>query len=441
MAVSLSARQFSGPRKGAPWSAADIEILLEMRAAGESAPAIARRLGRTVGAVYAEAKKAGSTVMVRKTWTGEETAMLRELYGKGFSEALIAGKMNRTPCSVRARVELLGLAAEFASRRPGESRPGDRPGDRHKEKRRPAHCRPAGHARRAHVPGEHGSWSHAEMDMLAALSGTVTLKEAASRVGRPLSGVRAKARHLGVVFILPRKDCTARDARLAELWAQMDGIDGAAKVRAIAEALGVSRSTVTARARDLGLRQARVRRRFDEAARAEIARLAPTMTAHGVACQTGWDIRTVRRVAAEDGLVFAERAPRPVKTLVRAPVVAGTVVSRPAKRRAARPKQGRPPAIPPAVAATRPAAPHPVREPAIATRTISKSVRKPVETQVKKPIKEPIREPVRRPVTAAHAASPAKNGKGSEERLQMMRDVLRKMKRKGYFPPDRLTGS
>lgn len=308
MTISFSALQIAASNKGKPWSDADIAILRDMRSARRSAPAIALRLGRTVGAVYAEAKKAGSLVMARKTWTQDEVEQLRKLYLDGNSEALIAEEMDRTPSSVRAKVEQLDLTAS--------SRSSNGKMDR---RRKVTVRRHVVHARRFHVPGENGSWTIAQMDELVAMSGAVTLKEASERIGRPLSGVRAKAKQLGVVFLVPGSDRSERDANLIEIWKEHEARSNRGRslakwqIEAIAQELGVSRSTVIARARELGLRKARNRRRFDEGARAEIKRLAPTMTANGVARATGWDLRTVRRVGEEEELVFAAPARWPAK--------------------------------------------------------------------------------------------------------------------------------
>lgn len=420
MTISLSARQIAGPLKGSPWSAADIEVLREMRADGHKAPAIALRLGRTVGAVYAEAKKAGSIVMVRKVWTEAEIGRLHDLYLKGLSEALIAEALDRSPSSVRAKVELLGLAAEMKTT-----------GTRSK---RMVTIRRLAKPRRAHIPGEHGSWSYAQMDELVGLSGTVTLKEAAERIGRPLSGVRAKAKQLGVEFVVPGKDRSERDTRMIEIWKRMDNVDAASRIKAIAEELGVSKSTVFIRARELELRKARVRRRFNDEARAEIARLAPTMTANGVARETGWDLRTVRRVGQEDGLVFAERAPRPVKTkTAHAPgtrLMAERVV-RPAAPRIRKPRVAAPKTIPVVKSPVRKEIAA-VSTPAVAPALVAEKARE--RRREANRIAKAKLASVPREARQDKAYAPEVN-RGSEERLQTIREVYLKMKRKGYFPP------
>lgn len=431
MAVSLSARQFTGPRKGTPWSAAEIEILREMRQAGHPAPAIARRLGRTVGAVYAEARKAGSIVMARKPWTDEEAGQLRSLHEKGYSEALIAENLGRTPASVRAKVEMLGLTPAAKADEP-------------RSRRTATVCRRTVSIRRAPVPGEGNSWKQGEIDALFSMSGKVTLREASERIGRPIGGVRAKAKQLGVVFVIPRKDLGPRDERLAALWSEMQGANAAERIRMIADQLGISRSTVVVRAARLGLRQRRQRRRFDDAARAEIIHLAPEMTASAIARRTGWDLRTVRRVAAEESLVFAAPEPRPakVKTLPKSEVAVKekaqakgrtTASKARAQKKADSIRSVSREAGPARAAATR-VVPIAAKEAAIGKpKSVAKIRQPPALTSAHAPMAE--KPP------AAPMVKPPEMKQGPEERLQMMREVLRKMKRKGYFPADSLTGS
>lgn len=440
MAISKAARAITGPRKGSAWTDAEIAILRDMRNAGDGAPAIARRLGRTVGAVYAEAKKAGSLVMVRKPWTQTETSRLRDLYGQGYSEALIAEKIDRTPASVRARVELLSLSREMR-------RAGARDGVPAK-KRKVRVFRPAAPARREHVPGANGSWSLDQMAALEAMSGKATLKEAAALIGRPLSGVRAKARQLGVTLLLPRKDTGERDRKLAALWEAGEKA-GFADVEAIAATLGISASTVFVRSRELGLRKTRSRRRFDDQARAEIVRLSESMTASGIARATGWDLRTVRRVGREDNIAFADPAPRR-RSIKRA---IDKVVG---KEIAVKPKESKP------SAAKVSRKPHDGRQASISTTTRSKAAAKPVPTgdqcvavnaapvppRKRCDARSEIRREPSRAIdlrTKGIAAAPIvptgdkrpvndAKGRGSPERLEMMRKVLSRMKKQGYFP-------
>lgn len=430
MTISFSALQIAASNKGKPWSDADIAILRDMRSARHSAPTIALRLGRTISAVYAEAKKAGSVVMARKTWTQDEVEQLRKLYFDGNSEALIAEEMDRTPSSVRAKVEQLDLNAS--------SRSSNGKMDR---RRMVTVRRHVVHARRVHVPGENGSWTIAQMDELVAMSGTVTLKDASERIGRPLSGVRAKAKQLGVVFLVPGRDRSERDAKLIEIWKGHEAQSNRGRslatwqIDAIAQELGVSRSTVIARARELGLRKARNRRRFDEVARAEIKRLAPTMTVNGVARATGWDLRTVRRVGEEEELVFAAPAPRPAK------------LKKAVERKAA--------------ARVRKSKPNRTNEPVAVRAQVAAKVRKPVPAPVVEriPVMESNtalpapalakdnarerRDKVNRVAKARVDASSRSAGRekyvpevnrGSEQRLQTIYEVYRKMKKKGYFP-------
>lgn len=437
MTISQAARAITGPRKGSPWTDAEIAILCDMRRAGHGAPAIAQRLGRTVGAVYAEAKKAGSLVMVRKPWTEAETSRLRALYMQGYSEALIAEKLERTPASVRARVDLLRLSTEMRRTETQDGFPA--------KKRKVRIFRPAAPARREHVPGANGSWSRDQMAALEALSGKATLQEAAARIGRPLSGVRAKAKHLGVTFLLPRKDTSERDKQLVEMWEAAERAGGV-DIEVVAAAIGVSTSTVLVRSRDLGLRKARSRRRFDSHARAEIVRLAEAMTASGIARATGWDLRTVRRVGQEENIVFADPAPRRRS-------IKGAVDKGVGKKTPVQPKESRPPA------AKAPRKPHDGRQASISTTTRSKAAANPVCTGGRSvsvnaapgPVPPQKRSEIRRepsraidvrakgvaaaPIAPTRDKGPANDpkGRGSPERLEMMRKVLSRMKKQGYF--------
>lgn len=439
MTISQAARAITGPRKGSPWTDAEIAILCDMRRAGHGAPAIAQRLGRTVGAVYAEAKKAGSLVMVRKPWTEAETSRLRALYMQGYSEALIAEKLERTPASVRARVDLLRLSTEMRRTETQDGFPA--------KKRKVRIFRPAAPARREHVPGANGSWSRDQMAALEALSGKATLKEAAARIGRPLSGVRAKAKHLGVTFLLPRKDTGERDKQLAEMWKAADRAGGV-DIEVVAAALGVSTSTVLVLSRDLGLRKARSRRRFDANARAEIVRLAGAMTASGIARATGWDLRTVRKVGQDENIVFADPAPRRRS-------IKGAVDMSVEEKTPVQPKES----TPPAAKASR--KPHDGRQASISTTTRSKAAaanpvwaggRSVSVNAAPGPVPPRKRCEIRRepsqaidlrakgvaavPIVPTGDKRPVNDakGRGSPERLEMMRKVLSRMKKQGYFP-------
>jgi hypothetical protein len=348
----------------------------------------------------------------------------------GNSEALIAEEMDRTPSSVRAKVEQLDLNASSCSSNGKMDR-----------RRKVTVRRHLVHARRVHVPGENGSWTIAQMDELVAMSGTVTLKEASERIGRPLSGVRAKAKQLGVVFLVPGRDRSERDAKLIELWKGHEARSNRGRslakwqIEAIAQELGVSRSTVIARARELGLRKARNRRRFDEVARAEIKRLAPTMTANGVARATGWDLRTVRRVGEEEELVFAAPAPRPAKLKQ---AVARKGAARVRKSESTRTNE--PVAVRAQVAAkVRKPVPAPVveRVPAMESNTAL-----PAPALARDNARERRDEVNRVAKARVDASSPSAGrekyvpevNRGSEQRLQTIYEVYRKMKKKGYFP-------
>ena len=221
------------------WTEEEKSILLEMRALKSPAAKIAERLGRPVGSVYVMARKLDSKVMRYERWTEEKDKVLADAISEGtLSDSEIAEKIGVSYSSVRWRIGALGLQ-------------GKRP-DRGKR----ANTAP-------------NAWSDAEIARLTELAGggALALAEAAAEIGRPLGGVRAKAKELGLSFPRP-KDLEAEKAveELRAVWSSVGDI------ALVAARLGRSESWVRSRTIELGLRHTRSRntRRLDAAAKEEI---------------------------------------------------------------------------------------------------------------------------------------------------------------------------
>lgn len=98
---------------GRRWTAEELDYL-RTRYTTESATAISRELGRSVGAVYAVAHSVGVSRPTPKVpvrmWSPEEDGVLLELYGT-LRSCELATELGRTVGSVHHRAEELGLCS------------------------------------------------------------------------------------------------------------------------------------------------------------------------------------------------------------------------------------------------------------------------------------------------------------------------------------------
>lgn len=226
------------------WSEEEKTALRKGRENGLTVPEIAGQIGRPVSAVYAQARKIGATVMVRKVWAEAEDVALRDAVARGATMAEVAESLGRTVESVRWRKASLGLTN-------AGPKPGRRQGRRRKS------------------------------------TATEGRKVRAGRAGKPRPSRVPNERY--------KRD---RDAlRLA--WAETTDLSE------LATRLGKSLTWVRGATLELGLREKRQRKSFDDdAARDEIRALAQSCTITEAAKKLSRDPRTVRRIAEEIGVTF-----------------------------------------------------------------------------------------------------------------------------------------
>jgi transposase-like protein len=313
-------------RRNLLWTEAEDARLLEMRGAKLPAPQIAAALGRPVGAVYVRARKLSSRVMDRAVWTPKEDAHLVAMVREGrLVDAEIAEAMDRSYASVRWRIKALDLKG---ARPPKAVAPRAEP-DRPKR------------ARRAPASGM-STWKPEELERLAALAegGAVSIAEAADDIGRPIAGVRAKARELDLSFPDPQKRrLEEENAKIKAAWAERADLDH------VAAATGLSLRRLRKRAADLGLREARRRiRPEDQAGIEEIRVFAATMTITEAAVKAGRDVRTLRKIAEAEGIVFRSGASRTGMTVSR-PKIAKPAATKVARERTISAKTRKPAAV------------------------------------------------------------------------------------------------
>jgi hypothetical protein len=365
-------------RRNLLWTEEEDARLLALRASRTPAPRIAAALGRPVGAVYVRARKLDSRVMARAVWTPEEDVRLEAMVREGrLFDAAIAEIMNRSYCSVRWRIDALGLkGARPKIEKPAVAAAPETP---RKVRRSPAAGKPA--------------WRPDEVARLAGIAarGDVPIAAAAAEIGRPLAGVRAKARELGLAFPDPQKSrISEEDARIAEAW------KASPDVERVAEATSLSVRSVRKRAVALGLRTPRRRvRPEDQAGVEDIRRFALTMTITEAARAAGRDVRTLKKIAEAEGISFRQERTRPK---------ASSAPKRVASQKPARRPAGK---IPRAV------------EPASAPRV---------------PVFRVDRERPAPEATIVVAAKPAPKVQGAADRLALIRQVAARMREQGRMP-------
>lgn len=309
IAPLVKVSRFGGEtRRNMAWTEDEKRLLLDLRAQKVPAPQIAKRLGRPVGAVYVAARKLGSRIMRYETWTPEADAALTAMIAAGdLSDAEIAEKLERTYASVRWRIGALGLKGQ----RPVGETPKETP-------KRKARLKPPAKERRNFPTAN--VWSDEEIRKLAVLSqeGKTSIADAARMIGRPLSGVRAKAKALWLTFPTPQEIEGAKaDDALKAVWPVIRDLS------LVAARLGRSKTWVRVRTLELGLRTEGQRnsRPLDDVAKAEIRDLAARMSVTEIAKAVRRDVRTVKRVAEELGIALkrperktqaaASRIPKP----------------------------------------------------------------------------------------------------------------------------------
>lgn len=117
-AVRWRQRALIGRRAGAaPYTPAEDDAIRQCFAAGGDVASLARRLGRSVGAVHRHAEALGTHRPSRRArWIPSEDATVRDGYAAGMTCAAISRALpGRSPTSVAARARRLGLS-DYARR-------------------------------------------------------------------------------------------------------------------------------------------------------------------------------------------------------------------------------------------------------------------------------------------------------------------------------------
>lgn len=194
--------------RGETWTPETDRLIAALRSQDRlSLREIAQRVNRSPAATSVRLRKLGVRIHDRKEWSPEEEAFLREGISAGRSTIrALAVDLGRGECSVRWKMESLGL-----------------------------------------VPGRVRRWSEAEVARLveASAAGEAEVAKVAAELGRSLESARERLRAAGVRNRLPWTE--ADDERLRAM------VDANGRVNAIALELGRNPSSVSGRARKLGL--------------------------------------------------------------------------------------------------------------------------------------------------------------------------------------------
>lgn len=293
----------------ADWTSEDDALLIQLRTFDRTpVSVIAIALGRTEEAVYARCGKLSALVMTRKEWSDDEIARLKALFASGKSCAQIARALGRTVGSTRWKIEDLGLVRPGASGRWSED-------DVAKLIR--MHAEEATNAAIAEATGRTESGVKDKLRQLglalpgadpwdaeddarvrAAAEGRISVEELADDLGRTPAAVRSYAHKIGVRLVIAGSAWTDDDKE--KLRAEF----AAGSIETAAAALGRSVRATRLQATAMGLITKTGPRHLDEAAKVRI-RAAVGLSITEAARTLGHDVRTLKIVAAAEGLSFA----------------------------------------------------------------------------------------------------------------------------------------
>lgn len=99
------------------WSAKDSNALVRWQAAGVTITDIARRLGRSVSAINAEASRLGCHRSELCSWSRTQEQQLARFWSEGIPTAKIAKRLVRNPGAVLSKARALGLRRPTKARR------------------------------------------------------------------------------------------------------------------------------------------------------------------------------------------------------------------------------------------------------------------------------------------------------------------------------------
>lgn len=394
-------------RKGAIWTKKELAILARDRRNKVPAKLTAARLGRPLHSVRAIGRlKTGIIVQPHMPAKPEDDARITEMVQAGAKDHEIAVATGRTVGSIRHRIEALQLA--------------------HVRMKPAAAKLPKTRAPRAAKPKAalRPRFSKADIALLRERAGKDSAAEIAAALGRSEGSIFSKASALAISLELPRERKVDLEEFKAAFAADPDST-------ALAARFGVHKATINRLARELALVLPRTRRSFDDDARKAIIAAAASQTATQVAKSTGWDIRTVKRVAEEEGLVFLAASRKP--KAIRAPA------PRPQRIAESKAATAQPKAAPRARVTSKPsgadlarqadailAAPRPSRVAAASKAPTGKLASKPEATvKLAEDLRSRDSQPVSRPAIARG---------GTDKTLSMIAQIAQRMKQDGRLP-------
>lgn len=298
---------------GANWTPElDAEIVRLRRDERLTTPAIAARIDRTVGAVYARFRNIDALIMDRREWSVDETARLVELVAAGeVTIRAIGEELGRNENSVRWKLDHLGIKPNRRS----DWTPEQLACLRDAIARDPK----IGNAALAQIVGRSETSIAAKVsdlglrpsrgwtdEQVAQLRAARSLDAAVLAIGRDRGAILAKAYALEIRFPDAKDMAWTAEAndRLRVLIAERG--QGANAFASIAADFGRTARAIQVQARKLGLvEQKRRRRALDAAGREEIVNAAKSGMPITVAINAlGRDVRILRKVAEEEGIAF-----------------------------------------------------------------------------------------------------------------------------------------
>lgn len=333
---------------GAVWTPEiDAEIVRLRRDERLTTPAIAARVNRTVGAVYARFRNIDALIMDRREWSADETARLVELIAAGdITIRAIGEELGRNENSVRWKLDHLGIKPN----RRQDWTPEQLACLRDAVARDPK----IGNAALAALVGRSETSVSAKVvelglrpargwtvEQIAKLRAARSLDEAVATIGRDRGAVLAKAYALEIRFPDAKDMAWTAEAndRLRALIAARG--EGANAFASIAADFGRTARAIQVQARKLGLVEKKRRRRpLDASGRAEIVNAAKSGMPITVAIKAlGRDVRILRKVAEEEGVAFkaavrvsvAKAAPQRVRKPVPQPPIVYAKPAAPAR--------------------------------------------------------------------------------------------------------------
>lgn len=307
---------------GAKWTPdLDAEIVRLRRDEGLTAAAIAARIDRKVGAVFARFRNIDALIMDRREWNADDVARLVELVAdENKTIRAIADDLGRNENSVRWKLEHLGIKPN----RRQDWTPGQITLLRDAFARDPK----IGNSALASIVGRSEAsvaskvsdlnlrparnWT---VDEVAQLRAARSLDEAVATIGRERGAVLAKVYALDIRFPDAKDMAWTEEAKAQLRTLIAERGQGSNAFASIAVELGRTARAILVQARKLDLVQRKRRRRpLDAAGREEIVNAAKSGMPITVAIKAlGRDVRVLRKISEEEGVTFqvAVRAASP----------------------------------------------------------------------------------------------------------------------------------